>query len=154
MRKTCLMLATAVDKRSNFKESCETAQRQKSDHQGLFGKGKVTASLIPAKHSICRQSPSGTASEHGAEGAAGGVTGVHSKRRIRQPQRIYFERGRGADYTRGPIRIISASDGVNNACAVLLLDLKFSDSISKAIEAQRKLDDEIRETQKGIAGKA
>lgn len=129
---------------------CEDAHRtkRKSAIKASPAKGEVTVSLEPAKNLIRRLSPGDHASEHGTEDAGDGVAGVAGQRHFRQSQCINLEREKELDYTRGPVRIISASDENDNNCAALLLNLNFSDSIKEAIEAQRKLDDEIRETQK------
>jgi hypothetical protein len=111
-------------------------------------KGENTASLKPAENLICELSPSDPASEQAAEGAAGYVTEVDGQRHVHQSRCVYFEREKESYYTRDPIRIISASDGIDNSCAARLLNLNFSDSIKQAIETQRKLDNEIRVSQK------
>ena len=41
------------------------------------------------------------------------------------------------DYTRGPARVVFASDGVSSACASLLMTLQMSQSLQKAIMAHR-----------------
>lgn len=50
--------------------------------------------------------------------------------------------------TQGPIRIVSASDGVDNNCAALLLNLRFVEGIRLAIEARWALADKIHTTEK------
>lgn len=67
---------------------------------------------------------------------------------MRRSRSIYFELEEESENTRGSIRIVSASDGVNDNCAALLLNMRFSDSIKTAIEMQRELEDEICEAQK------
>lgn len=110
--------------------------------------GEVTASLGSVKNLMRRLSPSSPASEHGTQNAADDVTGVDGQRNVPQSRYVYFEREKESDYTRGPIRMISASDRIDNSCAARLLNLEFSDSIKQAIETQRKLDNEIRVSQK------
>ena len=122
--------------------------KRKSATKASPAKGGVTASLEPARNLIRGLSPGDHASEYGAEDAADGVAGVTGQRHIRQSQCINLEREKELVYTRGPVRIVSVSDGNDNNCAALLLNRNFSDSIKKVIEAQRKLDDEIREMQK------
>lgn len=62
-----------------------------------------------------------------------------SEAAMREAQCVVFHRDEDSDYTRGPIRIITASDGVDDNCAVLLLNRHFSDSIKAAISARREL---------------
>lgn len=64
---------------------------------------------------------------------------IDSEAATREAQCIVFHGDEDSDYTRGPIRIIAASDGVDDNCAVLLLNRHFSDSIKAAISARREL---------------
>jgi hypothetical protein len=76
------------------------------------------------------------------------VAEVDGEGDIRRFQRIYFEFEEEINYTRGPVRITSVSDGIEDNCAALLLNLRFSDSIKTAIRMQRELDNEIQERQR------
>ena len=64
---------------------------------------------------------------------------IDSEAAKREAQCIVFYGDEDSDYTRGPIRIITASDGVDDNCAVLLLNRHFSDSIKASISARREL---------------
>lgn len=73
---------------------------------------------------------------------------IDSEAAKREAQCIIFQGDEDSDYTRGPIRIITASDGVDDNCAVLLLNRHFSDSIKAAISARRELINFIHTSQK------
>ncbi|KAM0700232.1 hypothetical protein Q7P35_011952 [Cladosporium inversicolor] len=109
-------------------------------------KTEEIATQRPANDPRRSLSPSDSAPGHGADITADNMTETEDQQSVRQFQSIYVEREEGPNYARQPIRIISASDGVNDSCAALLLNLRFSDSIKTAIQMQRELDDEIRET--------
>lgn len=70
---------------------------------------------------------------------ASAAKSIDSEAAKREAQCIVFYGDEDSDYTRGPIRIITASDGVDDNCAVLLLNRRFSDSIKAAISARREL---------------
>lgn len=51
------------------------------------------------------------------------------------------------NYTKGPVRIVHVSDGVNDDCAALLLNVKFNSSIKAAIRAKEDFEDTLHVVQ-------
>jgi hypothetical protein len=109
---------------------------------------KHTSCLEPANDPMHRLSSDNASSTHSVTTVAGDKTKIKDRASMRRSRSVYFELEEESEYTRGPIRIVSASDGVNDNCAALLLNMRFSDSIKTAIETQRELNGEIREAQK------
>lgn len=128
------------------KRTATTVWNHRGATKASPAKTEDIASQRPVNDPRRSLSPGDSASGHGADITADDMTEIDGQQGIRQFQSIYFERDKEPNYTRGPIRIISAPDGVDDSCAALLLNLHFSDSIKTAIETQRELNDEIRET--------
>lgn len=61
----------------------------------------------------------------------------------RRARDFHFVHDDCLNYTRGPIGIVHASDGVEGDCAALLLNQRFTKSMKLALEMQHELDDEI-----------
>ena len=94
----------------------------------------------PAKVSSLDDRPS--------ESFATAAKNIDSEAAKREARCIIFQGDEDSDYTRGPIRIINASDGVDDNCAVLLLNRHFSENIKAAISARRELVNFVQMSQR------
>jgi hypothetical protein len=129
------------------KEKSISASRHRTTEKTPRRKDRGVARVKSAYDSAPRSSRRDYSSRHSDTTTAGDMNTADDEARLRQRQCIYFDRERVSDFTRGPIRIISASDGVDHGCAALLLNQRFSNSIRTALETHRELNDEIRATQ-------
>jgi len=119
---------------SSISRQCATKKTGKNTNETSASQRPTTGPT--GESSLNGSSPESTAKSIDSEAAK------------REAQCITFQGDEDSDYTRGPVRIITASDGVDDNCAVLLLNRHFSASIKAAISARRELVNFIDKSQK------